>query len=93
VFRYTAAFDFQVSDEDVLIDQLTALRDRTGEDLLPALARTIQRMQRGQGTLYLTRDLQGTAYWTDEQPIGWVEGLVVAKWVLLADHGGEVEVR
>lgn len=100
MFRFTATFDFQVSDEDVLVGQLTALAKRTGEDLLPALAQTIQRLRYGgnalgvsvdQGILYLTRDLQGVPYWTDDEPVAWVEGLIVAKWVLLYDHGGEVD--
>lgn len=91
MFRYQSTFDFQVRDEDVLLAQLTDLRDRTEEDLLPALAETVRRVGGEQGVLYLTRDLQGVAYWTTDEPVVWVEGLVVAQWHLLADHGGEVE--
>lgn len=92
MLRFTRVVDVQVRDEDVLLGKLTEFTRQTGRDVLPDLLDAIRRVGGDEGTLFLTSDLQGTPYWTTEEPIGWPHGLIVAQWVVIADHGNEVDV-
>lgn len=91
MFRYQSTFDFQVRDQDVLLEQLSQLTNHLGVDYLPALAETIRRVGGQSGTLYLTEDLQRVAYWSTDEPADWPMGVIIAQWHLLEDHGGEVD--
>lgn len=95
MLRFTTVTDVAVRDEDVLLGQLTRVRDETGVDALPDLIDTIRRLTRGdnpdEGVLYLTADLQGVIYWTPDEPIEWTLGIVIARWAVIAEHGTEVD--
>lgn len=95
MLRFTTVTDVAVRDEDVLLDQLTQVRDRTGVDALPDLIDTIRRVTGGdtpdEGVLYLTNDFNGVVYWSTDEPADWPQGMVIARWAIIAEHGTEVD--
>jgi hypothetical protein len=95
MLRFTTVTDIAIRDEDVLLGQLTRVRDHTGVDALPDLIDTIRRVTRGdtpdEGVLYLTHDLQGVVYWSADEPTEWPLGIVIARWTIIAEHGTEVD--